>query len=89
VPFGLVGAVAKAIPTAAVTSRSYIHSSVRSTSEPNFIKMVQGYRDFIDYIATELQNKGENIDDEDVMQVLKECDEFVQVLVDIDYMLSQ
>jgi len=38
---------------------------------------VQGYRDLIDFIATELQNKGENIDNEDVMQVLKECDEFV------------
>jgi hypothetical protein len=39
--------------------------------------MVQGYRDFIDFIATELQNKRENIDNEDVSHVLKECDEFV------------
>lgn len=53
----------------------------------NFSKMVDGYRDFVEYIVTEVQAEEEKMGDED-LKVLKECEDFVNVLFEVDNMLQ-
>ena len=57
--------------------------------EPDFSKMVKGFRDFVDFVGVELQTSEEKMGDEQVMKALKECEEFVQVVVDVEYLLSE
>jgi hypothetical protein len=57
--------------------------------EPDFGKMVKGFRDFVDFVGVELQTSEEKMGDKEVMQALKECEEFVQVVVDVEYLLSE
>jgi len=49
--------------------------------------MVDGYRDFIDYIATEVQAEEDKMD-ENIKMVLQECEDFVNVLFEVDNMLE-
>lgn len=57
--------------------------------EPDFSKMVNGFRDFVDFVGVELQTSEEKMGDEEVMKALKECEEFVQVVVDVECLLSE
>lgn len=56
--------------------------------EPDFGKMVKGFRDFVDFVGVELQTSEEKTGDREVVEALKECEEFVQVVVDVEYLLS-
>jgi len=53
--------------------------------EGDFGKMVSGYRDFVDFIGVEL--KGSKNLEGDIYGVLKECEEFVQQLIDVEELL--
>jgi hypothetical protein len=57
--------------------------------EPDFGKMVKGFRDFVDFVGVELQTSEEKMGDREVMEALKKCEEFVQVVVDVEYLLSE
>ena len=59
----------------------------KCAGDGDFSKMVDGYRDFVDYIATEVQAE-ENKMDENIKPVLQECEDFVNVLFEVDNMLE-
>lgn len=59
----------------------------KCAGEGNFEKMVNSYRDFVDYIGNETQGT-EKDGDENFKKVLRECEEFVNVVFDVDEMLE-
>jgi len=59
----------------------------KCAGDGDFSKMVDGYRDFIDYIATEVQAEEAKMD-ENIKMVLQECEDFVNVLFEVDNMLE-
>jgi hypothetical protein len=59
----------------------------KCAGDGDFSKMVDGYRDFVDYIATEVQAEEDKMD-ENIKMVLQECEDFVNVLFEVDNMLE-
>lgn len=53
-----------------------------------FSKMVDGYKDFVEYIANEIHDEEEKVNDETLKMVLNECEDFVNVLFEVDNMLQ-
>ncbi len=54
----------------------------------NFSRMADGYKDFVEYIVTELEAEDEKMDNEELMKALRECEDFVNVLFEVDNMLQ-
>jgi hypothetical protein len=59
----------------------------KCAGDGDFSKMVDGYRDFVDYIATEVQAEEDKMD-ENIKMVLQDCEDFVNVLFEVDNMLE-
>jgi hypothetical protein len=59
----------------------------KCAGEGNFEKMVNGYRDFVDYIGDETRGT-EKESDEKFKEVLRECEELVCVVFEVDEMLE-
>jgi hypothetical protein len=64
-----------------------VNYTFKCAGDGDFSKMVDGYRDFVDYIATEVQAEEDKMD-ENIKMVLQECEDFVNVLFEVDNMLE-
>jgi hypothetical protein len=80
---------ALASPRLEVWFDKQIKYTFECAGEPDFGKMVKGFRDFVDFVGVELQTSEEKMGNVEVMKALRECEEFVQVVVDVEYLLSE
>lgn len=56
--------------------------------EPDFPKMVTGFRDFVDFVGMELHNSG-GTEVKEIVEALKECEDMVRVVMDAEDMILQ
>ncbi|PMD41220.1 hypothetical protein L207DRAFT_527871 [Hyaloscypha variabilis F] len=60
-----------------------VKHNFKCAQELNFSKLVDGYRNFVDWIGNNI-----NVEEEDINSALKDCESMVQVLIDVEAILS-
>jgi len=63
-----------------------IKYTFKCAGEGDFSKMVKGYRDFVDFVGLEIKQAAQD-EITDVDAALRECEQFVQVVIDVEALL--